>query len=311
MTQPLISIAALERSLSAQRLAAYRLPADRDETDGLARYLWNVALTSAMQPAVHALEVTFRNELSRAAAKLTEGRRFRYGRIPSWLDAVPTMLLPHEAEKVERAKRQLGGDPRSQTEGHLIGKLDFGFWVALCREPYADTRADGPRLWPRALQLAFARRPANVTTRAEIFHRFDRIRVFRNRLAHHEPVWDRDYLREHEHVVESLAWMSPKLADAVRATSPAAETFRRGPAAYRPHAETLLGTGPGLDALTVTRLRKLGPTHGAAVDSLLDALAAAPAADPVEVIDAWMERSLHRAPRAVALPVMGFIGVRA
>ena len=164
MTQPLISMAALERSLSARRLAAYRLPADRDDTDGLARYLWNVALTSAVQPAVHALEVAFRNEISRAAARLTEGRRFRCDRIASWLDAVPTMLLPHEAEKVERAKRQLGGDPRSQTEGHLIGKLDFGFWVALCREPYADTRAAGPRLWPRALQLAFTRRPARVNS---------------------------------------------------------------------------------------------------------------------------------------------------
>ncbi len=41
------------------------------------------------------------------------------------------MLLDHEYEKVQRAKQNLGRDRRSQTEGHLVAKLDFGFWVAL------------------------------------------------------------------------------------------------------------------------------------------------------------------------------------
>jgi hypothetical protein len=261
ITQPLISIAALERSLSRERLQAYRLSTDRDETDGLARYIWNAALGSALAPALQTLEVAFRNEINRAAAKLTAGRVHAHAAIPSWLDARPTMLLPHECDKVERAKQQLGSSRRSQTEGHLVAKLDFGFWVALCREPYADSRANGPRLWPRALNLSFRHRPATVTTRGEIHRQFDRIRRFRNRVAHHEPIWDRDYPGEHEHILESLRWMSPKLADTVRQVSPAARIFADGPEAYRPYAEAILGTGPGIALPAEFRVRAISLAH--------------------------------------------------
>lgn len=257
--QPLVSLAALERSLSRERLQAYRLPDDRDERDGLARYVWNLALAGALLPSMHALEIAFRNEINRAATKLVANRSWRYDRVASWLDARPSMLLPHEAEKVERAKAQLGADPRSQTVGHLIAKLDFGFWVALCREPYGDSRAAGPRLWPRALDLAFRHRPGTVTTRSQIFHQFDRIRKFRNRVAHHEPIWDRGYVAEHAHVLESLAWMSPKLAEALRHTSPAPATFAAGPAAFRAHAERILGREPATVALPELKIRPAAP----------------------------------------------------
>jgi hypothetical protein len=285
----LISLPALERALSPERIAAYRHPADRDETDGIARYLWNLALANALQPALHALEITFRNEIARAAMKLTAKRDFKVVRIPSWLDADPTMLLEHEAEKVQRAKKELGTSPTSQTEGHLIAKLDFGFWVALCRDAYADVRGEGPRLWPRALDLAFRKRPKSVTTRAEVFHRFDHIRKYRNRVAHHEPIWDRTYLKEHQYILESLSWMHPKLADAIGAISPAEPAFRAGPAAYRPHAETLLGTGPGLDALLETRLAALSRERRTLVLSLVDSLAADPDKDLQDVVIHWVQ----------------------
>jgi hypothetical protein len=260
-------MAALERSFSRQRLQAYRLPEDRDERDGIARYAWNLALAAALQPALHTLEIAFRNEMARAAAKLTAGRVVSYDRIGSWLDARPTMLLPHEAGKVERSKAQLGTDPRSQTEGHLIAKLDFGFWVALCRAAYDDARAAGPRLWPRALGIAFQRRPASVSTRGDIHQRFDRIREFRNRVAHHEPIWDRGYLEQHELVIDSIGWMSPKLADATATLSPAPALYRSGLSAYRSLADRLLGAETNDD----TRAPADAPSRGPA---LLDRFAA-------------------------------------
>lgn len=240
--QPLLSLASLERALSPERLRAYSVPTDRDVADGVARYLWNLAMVSAIQPVLHTLEITFRNEISRAASKLTSQRGYAWDSIPSWLDATPTMLMEHEYLKVEKAKGRLGSDPRSQTEGHLIAKLDFGFWVALCRHSYADWRASGPRLWPRLLQTSFRSRPAEITTQSQILNRFDSIRHFRNSVAHHEPIWDREYLDQHEFILGSMAWMSPKLADAVRVMSSAPALYLAGPEAYRPHAERLIGT---------------------------------------------------------------------
>jgi hypothetical protein len=288
-TQPSVSIRALERALSPQRLRAYADPSDRDDADRVARYIWNLALSNALQPVLHTLEVTFRNEISRAAAKLTSGRSYRTSGIDSWLDADPSMLMDRERRKVLDAKERLGSDPSSRTEGHLIAKLDFGLWVALCRDAYTDTRSEGPRLWPRALGLAFRRRPPSVTTRAEIFHRFDRIRRFRNRVAHHEPIWDRGYLAEHDYILDSLAWISPALADALRPMSPAGPTYRRGPAAYRPHAETLLGTGVGLARTPRSRFEALPVREQHLLAPLFDALLGQPDLDSRRVIRLWAE----------------------
>lgn len=287
MQAPLISLLALERALSAQRLQAYRHPNDRDETDGLARYLWNQALVAALQPVLHTLEIAFRNELSRAATRITAGRRFQTARVPSWLDAMPTMLLDHEYAKLLRAKDKLGMDPRSQTEGHLIAKLDFGFWVALCRQPYDESRGDGPRLWPDALDLAFRRRPPEVTTRAEIWHMYDPIREFRNRVAHHEPIWDRDYLDQHERILRGIGWMSPKLEEATRALSAAEVVFTVGSSAYRPLAEAILGTGTAARDLLGRRTLLLnGPQRGVVV-GLVNALLNAPDESPTAVAHRW------------------------
>lgn len=237
-----MSYAALERALSPERLAAYAdysNPEDARET--LARYVWNLALVSAIQPALHTLEIAFRNELARAARKLTASRSFQAAEIPSWLDATPTMLLEREQDKVLAAKKRMGSARHRWTEGRLIARLDFGFWVALCSDAYADTRSEGPRLWPRALDISFLKRPKSVTTRAELFHRFDRVRKFRNRVAHHQPVWNQNYLAQHEYIIESLGWISPKLAAALRQMSPAGAVYGAGPAAYRHYARQLLG----------------------------------------------------------------------
>ena len=287
-TQPLISLAALERAFSPPRLAGYRRKEDRDETDGLARYLWNAALANAIQPALHTLEISFRNEIARVATKLTADRDHEVHRIPSWLDAKETMLMENELAKVEMAKKDLK-DPNSQTEGHLAAKLDFGFWVALCRDSYSDVRGEGPRLWDRALPLVFKKRPTDVTTRAQIFHQFDPIRRYRNRVAHHEPIWDRDYLAQHDYILESLAWMHPKLADAVRQLSAAVPTFKAGMQAYRPHAETLLGTGPGLNELLDAKVERLSPERQRMVAELVDSLAAQPDQDPKDIVTRWAD----------------------
>ena len=265
----LISLKGLERAFSKERLAGYRLSSDIDPTDGLARYLWNQALGRAITPALHALEVTLRNDIVQAANKIVPSRiavenvaaaavggpvAFVPGTFPSWLDVSPTMLYQHEKKKLDRAKSELGSHHGSHTEGHLIAKLDFGFWVALCRKSYDASRADGPRLWPAGLAHAFKARPASVSKIQQIHDRLDSIRQFRNRVAHHDPIWDRDYLMEHDRIIDTLAWMSPKLATTVQALSCAPDVYATGASAYRPLAEDILGTGPGRSADPVRRV---------------------------------------------------------
>jgi hypothetical protein len=244
---PLLSLAVLHRSLSQQRLDAYRHPSDSDDTDALTRYLWNIALASALHPTLHVFEVTLRNAIYATSVKLIDCSRLHMPDVPCWLDARnSTLLYAKEAGEVERAKTYLGSDARRRTAGHLIAKLTFGFWVQLTARVYSEHRADGPRLWPRGLPFVFPYRwphrklAPDHGDREMIYKRLHEVRELRNRIAHHAPVWDRDLATDYARIVEVLGWMSTRVAQSVQALDPFPAVLSVGPAAYRPHAERLL-----------------------------------------------------------------------
>lgn len=257
---PLLSLAVLHRSLSQQRLDAYRHPSDSDEPDTLARYLWNMGLASALHPTLHVFEVTLRNAIYTTSVRLIDTSRLHMPDVPCWLDARnSTLLYAKEAGEVERAKTYLGSEPRRRTPGHLIAKLSFGFWVQLTARVYSEHRADGPRLWPRALPSVFPYRwppgsrklAPDHGDREMIYKRLHEIRELRNRIAHHAPVWDRDLAAEYARILEVLGWMSARLAQSVQALDTFPCVLAAGPAAYRPFAERLLLGRPGASAQVV------------------------------------------------------------
>lgn len=246
---PILTAAVLHRALSQQRLAAYAQTSDRDEADSLARYLWNIALVSALQPSLHVFEVTLRNAIFTMSLKLVDTSRLDMPDVPCWLDARDsTLLYAREADEVARAKAYLDADPRRRTPGHLIAKLSFGFWVQLTARVYSEHRADGPRLWPRGLPHVFPFRWARdskkeVPTHADremVHNRLHQVRELRNRVAHYESLWDRDLVTQYAGMLELLGWMNPKMGEALRAFDPFPATHADGPEAYRWHAERLL-----------------------------------------------------------------------
>ena len=93
----MLSLNNLRSALSAERLNAYALPGDADEVDSVARYLWNLALCSALQPALHTLEVTVRNRLFRISKRIVDETSLSFDKVPCWLDAQPPMLAPSRA----------------------------------------------------------------------------------------------------------------------------------------------------------------------------------------------------------------------
>ena len=53
-----VSIQSLKSALSEERLHAYTIAGDADELDAVARYIRNLPLCCAMQPALHVLETS-------------------------------------------------------------------------------------------------------------------------------------------------------------------------------------------------------------------------------------------------------------
>jgi hypothetical protein len=235
-----VPLAALTRALSAERLGAYSLDTDRDSTDAIARYLWNVALCSAALPALHVLEVALRNEMYAASLEILRGRPLRFHEVPCWLDANPSLLERREADAVEEAKRLLRRNPRHLTPGRLVAKLHLGFWMNLCNRPYEHGRVGGPRLWPRMAKLVFPHCPRSQREREQIRARLDSIRTFRNRIAHHDPVWDSRFIERYQEILEAIGWMNPPVRQAVERTDRVRAVFRLGPNSFRARADAIV-----------------------------------------------------------------------
>ncbi len=232
---------AVRQALSGDRMAAYSLPADLTSTDALARYLWNGALCVAFHPSLHALEVSFRNNLFGASHEHVSLAGRNLGPFRCWLDATPSFLYPQEKAAVQKAISRINLPPHKCNSARLVAKLGFGFWTGLLHSPYDHSRTDGPRMWPALLPKVFPHLPKEVRTRAGVLAAFNDIRDFRNRIAHHEPIWDRDPVRRYDEITTALSWMYPGMARAIRLCSDVKVTYQSGPAQFRTLAERLLG----------------------------------------------------------------------
>ena len=236
----MLSIGSLRSALSTERLSAYALPEDADEVDGVARYLWNLALCSALQPALHTLEITVRNRLFEISGRIVDQTKLRFDRVPCWLDARPSLLADHEHQAVEKAKEMIAKRRSPMTAGRLVSALGFGFWVSLCKKSYEQGRAGGPSLWPELAMRGFPNLPKAKRTRSQVFHALDPLRDLRNCVSHHEPVWDRKLNRSHQDIVEIIAWINPDLATTLQEHSPLPAVLDKGVAGFRAQAEAII-----------------------------------------------------------------------
>ncbi|WP_221305278.1 hypothetical protein [Longimicrobium terrae] len=217
----------------------------------MARYIWNMALCGTLHSSLHVFEVTLRNAIFTTSVKLVDTSNLVMPDIPCWLDAAnSTLLYDDEAAEVRRAKSYLGTDRKQRTPGHLVAKLGFGFWVQLTARAYNELRADGPRLWPRGLSGVFPFKwppgskkiVADHGDREMVFARLHKIRTLRNRIAHHEAIWELDLEREYGGILEMLGWMSPRMHSAVSELDRFPVVLAAGPGSYRREAELLLRT---------------------------------------------------------------------
>jgi hypothetical protein len=76
-------------------------------------------------------------------------------------------------------------------------------------------------LWrPRRAQLlkdCFQHIPRPLRQRGTIYYRHNRLRELRNRVMHHEPVWNRPtLLQDYRDIVEAITWINPRAAEALR-----------------------------------------------------------------------------------------------
>lgn len=188
-----VALAGLVTAMSSTRFATY-LDAAKSEAAALQLYTWNTAVASAFYGPLQTLEVTLRNAVHDAMS-VSYGAR--------WFDD-SRLLRPAEVRMVGDATQHLHVLGKPPTPGRVVAELSYGFWVALFANGYDTT------LWRTDLHTLFTPR---VKNRRGLHDALDRLRTLRNRIAHHEPIFQRRLADDHRRIRNVVGFLSlPTLA---------------------------------------------------------------------------------------------------
>ena len=174
-------LATFKERFSQTRLDPYEAAARDDPDLTVALYDWNIQIGSAFFEDIGIVEVVLRNALDKT---LREHYQSRPDSEP-WYHQNGVLLTP-QGTAVDEAIKLLDdgyGDPE---QDDVIAALSFGFWRSLFTPGYQ-------RLWP-TLKEAFSYVPPGVNIRqADICDHVSDLHKLRNGIAHHDPIFDRDF----------------------------------------------------------------------------------------------------------------------
>jgi hypothetical protein len=207
---------AIESALSPARLARYMPAAGRDRNLALRTYVWNARLCEALYLPFQISEVCVRNAVHK-------GLEAQYGLEWHQRGAFTCTLpdrLGEELRKVIQDERAAHG--LLMTNDHIVSGLSFGFWVHMFTTNYDSV------LWPRRFNLCFPNKPGNIS-RADCHAKAERIRVMRNRVAHHKPVFDKRAVAEYNQALEMVSWICTETAWFVKTTARVNQVINQRP----------------------------------------------------------------------------------
>lgn len=192
--------------ISAPRMATY-IAASGDVSQALRLYHWNAQLSSAFLFPLHIFEISVRNAVADAIERY-------YGQ--DWMHStafeksLPDPQMPNFSPRRELVALR----KRHQSAGKLVADMKFAFWVSMF------TARHRGRLWePRFAALFPNCTAADAEAGRVVVHQAtDHVRILRNRIAHHEPIFMRDLHADLMTVLEVIGWRCQHTQEWVRRT---------------------------------------------------------------------------------------------
>ena len=181
--------------LSIARLKSYEiLCPNKVEADIIGAYHWNLLICQTLYPFIHSVEIALRNAIHHAATN-------KYG-TEFWFDIV--VLDGKSRSILEDTKNDLYRRFAHVSASDIVASLTFGFWTTLIKhKTYANSHSPY-RLWPDLIPSVFPHYPRGDDERKNISKRFEEIKLIRNRLFHHEPIWKFRHAKTPEECIAEL-----------------------------------------------------------------------------------------------------------
>lgn len=197
-------------------MQTYLIAAGFDRARALRLYLWNAELAAAFHLPLQAVEVALRNRIGGALIAVHGARWWEAG-------AFTGLLRDSEYENLRWLLSRIPhADGTAAEQAWIMGRLGFGFWVALLDGTFNTT------IWSRRLALDFPALPVRVD-RHGLRTRLIAVKQLRNRVAHHEPVFKGGPDIAYKETLEALSWLCPHKAAWVRRHSRVPALLRERP----------------------------------------------------------------------------------
>lgn len=187
-----------EKVFSSQRMEKYFKRYPNDEDKAIIHYHLNIELSESFYSCLSIFEVALRNSLNRELSnKYGEEWYLKFGSISG---------LKNLKNNINVAKKHILNRNENITSNKVIAELTLGFWVRLLNAEYELL------LW-KSLRKAFPHIEKRKRQRNNISAPINKIRNFRNRVFHHEPIsWNLEKLEEvHNMIFEVMGWLNKDL----------------------------------------------------------------------------------------------------
>ncbi len=207
-----------EFHFSKPRVARYLQSVGDDQAKAIALYKANLKLSKAFHPLLSVLEVSLRNSVNDALSI--------YFNDPEWIinqqagfmvDPTLTIYKAGQAvsydfilQAVSKSSAKIRKRGLRVTSGRIIADQTLGFWSELFSTHYSRILKGQPL-------KAFARLPAGIG-RKEVHGKLEKVRFFRNRIFHNDPVCFDNTVVSFQQVEEIysiigelLAWQNVKI----------------------------------------------------------------------------------------------------
>ena len=189
----------LEKVFSIERMEKYFNVHLNDDVKAIKHYHANVALSEAFYPILSIFEVALRNSINRELIKLFNTQDW-------YLNIQTTPGLKDLNKSITIAKTQINKRGEIITGSKVVAELTLGFWVRLFNAEYELI------LW-KDIRRAFPYMPKNERKRNNLSAPLNKIRNFRNRVYHNEPIaWNLNALESiHLEIITVLGWLNNEL----------------------------------------------------------------------------------------------------
>lgn len=190
----------IESSISQVRLNTYK-KSNNNLNRAICLYLWNANISSSFLFPIHIYEVTVRNAISNALT-IVYGDKWPWNN--NFLRSLPCNKKGYSprCDLIQVTKKMT-------FTSKVIPELKFIFWQNMFTKKH-DTRIWNNNLFQ--VMPNITKKGSISYIRSNIYKNMEIIRNLRNRISHHEPIFNRNLQEDYNNIILLINFINPKMA---------------------------------------------------------------------------------------------------